>query len=278
MREGSISKLICSFTFLSLVLIPIQCNIDIFHLYEKNVTDVVFQGEIDPRFRVEEFHQYCPRNPIFVFENQKDIEFMIAPFENGTVVVTDILNGGESISYRVVEHSPKNITINGQCNIQDNGKNEGWGKKTIRFTFTPDVRDPNSGDELVGKKGEYLVRYNINCKPQNRYFDYGLVLLVVAAILITCFASIMKKPSGAISKSLITEDTSLNLKTVTIWFIVFSFVMVLVSYFELYMDLSLRLFYTLLGLFTTHVVFEDIFYLISKTFLNQKVYKRMSYY
>lgn len=246
----------------------VAASVDMFYLNGTSYARVIYQGELMPVFQPDEYKTFCPKDPIEVFEGGPNATFVLVASIPGAATLRDLGRQEAATRLQLLPHEPATVQVNGSCG------DRGWGKVRLAVQFEPTSLGLDAALGMSGQPVEYTVHYNFNCRAHHGRFDFGLLLLTAAALLITCFTAFKRRPSGAIGKSLVDEYTSLNLVAVTVWFLLFSLAMVLVSYFQLYMDLALRLFYTLLGVFTTHVVFEDLVSLVRRDFLGTKIYKR----
>ena len=236
-----------------------SAGVDVFYVNGTSFARAVYQGEVAAVFQRDEYKTFCPKDPIEVVEGGPDATFVLVADVRGKATLRDLGRPGPGAQLQLLPHAPATVQVNGSCG------EHGWGKVRLAVTFEP---------EAPAGASEYLLRYNFNCRAHRGRFDFGLLLLTGTALLITYFTAFKRRPSGAIGKSLVDEYTSLNLWSVTVWILLFSLAMVLVSYFQPYMDLALRLFYTLLGVFTTHVVFEDLVSLGRRDFLGTPVCNR----
>ena len=246
------------------ILNQASCNLDIFFVQNNKTQDLVYKGTVDPRFKRQELKSTCPANPTYVVDfppNSTHAEMYIVTQEKAQVTIKDTLATGEVLTISASPHQSYKVDLNYTCN------QDGWKKKQLFVDYKAE------GNASLSK--EYSLLFHVNCHNKLNHFDMGMGFICLAAILVAMFGAAKDRPTGALATSFIRDTTTVNLSKAIVWVIGLTIVMMLVSYFGIYMDITLAIFYGLVGLITMQLVMEDVLVVLLPNKLNGTVYKKI---
>lgn len=247
MRQG-ILKHLKTFILISSILGIVKSNMDLFYVDDNNVTtSIVIGGQVYRSFMPYSEKGSCPRNPTPVFEGKESVELLVVTERNGSVVVFEVGENNaktEIGSISVEAHFPNKLRIMSGC-----VSTTGWKQKVILVRF-------DSEGKL--ERNEYQFQFNFNCEAYNGRFSMSFVAVLLIALVVSMAGIIKRRPVGAIGDSFVREDTAISLGTAILWVMVFSLLMLLVNAWLSFMDISLRITYTLIGLVAVQLSLEDL--------------------
>lgn len=242
-----------------------QSNLDIFFVNGETIQDLVYKGVVDPRFKREELKSACPANPTYVVDfrmNSTNPELYVVTQEVGTVTIKDLQSTAPTQSFSAEPHIQHKLPLNYSCSPQ-----QSWKPQQFSVDYSA-ASDPS-------KHRSYTLRFHVNCEQRHNRFDIGLGFVSLAAVSLAVFGACKDRPTGAVASSFVRETTVVNLSKAVVWVVGLSVVMMLVAYFGVYMDLTLAVFYGLVGLVTLQLVLEDLLFWALPNKLNGLVYKRI---
>lgn len=244
MRNAAYSAIV-----LAALLAVARCNMDVFYVDEQGTpTNIVVRGEVYPRFKPLSGKGSCPRFPTAVFEGKDTAKLIVVTSSNGSITVTERKEGTDEAKklsvFKAVEHTPNEIIIASGCN-----EDISWTAMPLLIHF-----DSDSTQERT----EYKIRFNFNCEAYKGTFSFSFIVVLAIALVVSLASVIKWRPIGAIGDSFVREDTYISLGKVILWVMVFSIIMVLINMLLFYMDITLRLVYTLIGMISTQLTIEDM--------------------